>query len=795
MHSHGWSSKAIVLVTLGILTILASSGSLYAQAGADDTVVPAGPYEGRIIRDVKVVGLARVNEDLFWNNIRTTTGEIYATDVVAQDVRNLTRLNQFRRIGVEGELTPDGGVVVTFLIDEWPLVADIQVTGNTSLNDNEILQAIPIRPGDPLDAFQINRAREAIKELYKTRGFYLAEVEIDPSALTESGIVLVIVREGPRVKIKAIEFSGNHTFNAAQLNSSVRLKRSLFLLRRGQIDNDTIEGDINRIGEYYRNRGFLDVRVDRSIDLSNDRREAKITYLIDEGAQYTLHDVRLEGAERLHREQVMGLLAIQPGDVYASDLVRKSLILIQDTYGRLGYVDSVVDVDELRLPNQAQVDLVIRVVEGEATFTGEVRVIGNDLTKREVILREVPLRPGRPLSTLDLATGERRIQTTGLFANPSIRVQSPSPEDPNHRDVIIEVVERDTGQLGFGAAVSSDLGVFGQFDYQQRNFDIADFPESWDEFVRGRAFRGAGQTFNITLQPGDEFSNYSVSITEPYVFRTDNSLRASGSFTRRVLESWNEERFGGSFRLGRRIGRVWTGYVSSRSQSIDLSNIDPNAPTDVFLVEDQNIVTGAGFGVIRTTVDDRIKPTRGSRTELGFEQIGVYGGDFDFSRFTADHTVYLAVDEDFLGRKSVLSISNQVQYQTGGTTPIYERFYLGGRSFRGFDYRTVSPKGIKANNGRPSPDPVGGDFLFFLGLEQSFPIYGDSLGGVVFIDSGTVLADPGFDDYRISAGFGFRIVVDVLSQAPLAFDFGIPISKESRDEERFFSFSIDVPVY
>ena len=61
-------------------------------------------------------------------------------------------------------------------------------------------------------------------------------------------------------------------------------------------------------------------------------------------------------------------------------------------------------------------------------------------------------------------------------------------------------------------------------------------------------------------------------------------------------------------------------------------------------------------------------------------------------------------------------------------------------------------------------------------------------------DSGTVTNDPGFDDYRLSAGAGLRLYIpQVFGPAPLAFDFGFPILRQTGDEERDFSFSIDLP--
>ena len=118
---------------------------------------------------------------------------------------------------------------------------------------------------------------------------------------------------------------------------------------------------------------------------------------------------------------------------------------------------------------------------------------------------------------------------------------------------------------------------------------------------------------------------------------------------------------------------------------------------------------------------------------------------------------------------------------------------MGGQSFRGFDFRSVSPKGIRNDNGLASEDPIGGTWQMFLGAEIEQPVYEDILSVVAFIDAGTVSFDPGVDQFRVAIGMGIRFYVPALSPAPLAFDFGFPILKEDDDDERLFTFTIDLP--
>jgi outer membrane protein insertion porin family len=373
-------------------------------------------------------------------------------------------------------------------------------------------------------------------------------------------------------------------------------------------------------------------------------------------------------------------------------------------------------------------------------------------------------------------------------------VQPPSEFDPRFRDVLVEVGERNTGSINFGAAVGSDSGVAGEFSVRQDNFDIADYPESLDEIIRARAFRGAGQRFNLVLSPGNDVSTFLIGITEPHLFESDVSLGTTAFIRERQFSQYDEERNSITVRLGRRLGDVWSVGISSRFERIELSDIDSDAPVDVFADEGPDSLSGIKISLTRLTTDEPVRPVRGSRLQLEAEQVGALGGDFDFTKLEIDYSVFLTVDEDFLGRRTILRLNTRAGWiPQDGEAPTYEKFYLGGRSFRGFDFRTVSPKGIRADTLEQGDDPIGGEWLFFAGAQYEFPIVGETMNGVFFLDTGTVTDDPGFDEYRVAAGTGIRLYIPQFGQAPLAFDFGFPIVKEDDDEQRVFSFSVQLP--
>ena len=827
---------------------------------------PLAVFESRPVREVRLEGLKGVNEQLVRNQVRTRAGQPMSAEMVRKDVQRLNRLGRFAEINARVEPFDDGTVTVIYQFVETPVITDVQAVGNRQIPDAEIAAVISVLAGTPVDEYALGRAARQIQDLYRRKGYYLAEVEIDRAELAESGIVLFRIKERERVKVADIRITGNEALAEAQLRPGLKTKEA-WLFEKGPLDNDVLDADVAAIIAAYRDRGYLDVRADREVRISPNSREAIVTFLVAEGPQYTLRDVRVEYVDRdaprvppepdtaavareLAREraaqgradepvsdeeitrrleemraereralgltrareatrvftprQLAGLMVLKPGDAYSIRDLNRSLEAINRAYGTMGYIDARVDKAELRDEDEPRVDLVLQVHEGRRSYTGLVKIAGDDLTRQKVIRRQVQVRPQRPLDGPALEETRRRLNALRLFKGAgdedlaeSVKttVQEPDPARPGERDVLVNVTETNTGSLTFGVAASSDAGLIGQIGLHQTNFDILDTPDSFEELIRGRAFRGAGQIFDLSLAPGLESQTYSVSLTEPHLF--DSAYSGSGALFYRSQEfrRYDEERVGTQLSLGRRFGERWNGAVSTRFYTVDLYDIDEFAPVDVFEVEDKNLLTGLGLSLTRTTTDSRFRPTRGTRLELAAEQVGALGGDFTFTRLSANHTLFVPVYEDFLGRTTVLSLHTNVGYipQSESDVPVFERFYLGGRSFRGFRFREVSPKGIRNDTRELGGDPVGGTFAFFLGPEIEQPLLDKYISGVLFLDTGTVINDPGFDDYRVSVGVGVRLYIPQLSPVPLAFDFAVPLVRMEGDDTRLFSFSLDVP--
>lgn len=791
-----------------------------AQVGPNDAApskmlsAKLEPFENRLIRAVTLEGVRDEDRQLALNQIRVQPGQPLRVSAVQADVQRLTRLGRFKQITAQLQTFDDQSVGLIYSAAETPVVKLVQLVGNRQLGDAELGAEIDVLVGTPIDPYQIDRTLRKVRELYRKKGYYQADVTVDEKELKENQILLYRIREGERVKVTDIRFEGNASFSEKELRPA--LKTDVWgIFRDGVLDDLTLDQDLAELLQYYKDRGHLDVRADRRVQPAPNGREAVVTFIIEEGPRYTLRDVRVELAEGAGtrdakeptvytRAQIAGLIPLKSGETYSLDKVRKSIEAMEQAYQKLGYIDARVVKFDVRQPGAPVVDLLLVVSEGKAYKTGVVDIVGNELTQQKVIRRQVRLKPDRPLDGVALRESEDKLKLTRLFGDqrpgekpPKLTVQAARSDEPDHRDVLVEVQETNTGSLQFGAAVGSDGGVIGTIGFSQRNFDLTDYPESWDELIRGRAFRGAGQEFSLVVQPGTEIQNYTISLTDPRLFESDYSGSVAGGFRTRKFEEYDEERLYANLGAGRRFGDRWTGNVQTRVERINIRNVNPFEPFDIQNDKGDHFLTGVKFNLVRTSVDNPIRPTRGSIIRGSVEQVL---GDYTFNLISGDIQTWVTIAEDVLGRKTILSMRLGGSYipQDQKDVPVYERLYLGGRDMRGFRFRGISPRGL-------GPDPlggatpvqttraIGGRFAMNANLQLEQPLVDKYIAGVAFMDTGTVDTKFSVSKYRVAVGLGVRVYLPQLGQAPLAFDFGFPIKKEKEDNKRYFSFSFDVP--
>lgn len=361
------------------------------------------------------------------------------------------------------------------------------------------------------------------------------------------------------------------------------------------------------------------------------------------------------------------------------------------------------------------------------------------------------------------------------------------PPPPGYVDLNIDVTEGRTGRLMAGAGVNSNNGLVGSVVLQEDNFDIMRPPRSWADIVNGYAWRGAGQSFRIEAQPGTQVSRYVVSWNDPFFMRTDYNVGVSGFYFNRFYTEWTEDRLGGRLSVGKAINQYWSASAALRLEDVNIHSVPTTAPQDLKDVQGHNFLSTGSITISNDTRDNSFIPTQGHYLEGSVEQAF---GDFTYTRLEATGSQFFTLREraDGFG-KHILQLYGQVNW-TGNDTPIFERYFAGGySSFRGYAFRGVSP--------HEGNFKVGGNFMALGTVEYMLPITAnDQIRTVFFTDFGSVDRNVTFKDIRVSAGFGFRLIIPAMGPAPIAFDFAWPVVDQydkhhaTQDNRRVFSFYV-----
>jgi outer membrane protein insertion porin family len=818
----GWLAgavAAVVVMAAPPAAALAQPGSA-AQPGPAAPAVPADappavvppPFilspglselKGRRVEDVAIRGNTQVSSAVIRNLIRTRPGEPFDPATVSEDYQRVFELRKFANVEARVEPTPGGGVTVTFVVTEQRQIKNVRFKGAVKVDEVTLREAIDIREGDAIDPFRIALARSALESSYKDKNYALAAVTVDEEALGRAGVLIFNIVEGPRVRVRNIRFVGGTSFSEGTLKDQIKTSTYVFIFREGKYSPEQVEEDVAGLRRYYESKGFFDARVGRKLVWSPDLTELQVDFLIDEGPRYKVDKVTFvrvngeavtpgstlgvaEGDLRSKLKMVEG--SNWDGEVLVRD-VREVVRAYSAKYGFI-YVPGSTDPDYLRVDTKpvfrrepGKVELVYQVREGKEFYLGNIQTKGNVKSQDKLILREFrDFTPGDKFNSAAMQDATERLRRLPYFGSVAV---TPTGTDPAVRDLLVEVTETRTASFNIGAGVNSNGGVAGNFVYEERNFDIANWPASLSDLGTDRAFKGAGQNFRLAFEPGTVQTSASLRFSEPYVFDQPYSFTNEVYLRTRIREGYDDRRIGDTVTVGHRFTYNLGASVSLRGEDVDINSIEDRKlrAQEILDAEGHQTLTSAAVNVRYDTTNPGLFPTQGTITSGRWESYGALGGDFTFQKFTLGFEAYKTVAEDVLDRKTVLSFRGNAGYIVGDS-PFFERFYGGGiGSIRGFRFRGVSPR-----SGRDE-DPVGGDFLLTGTLEVGFPLAGEALRGVVFVDAGTVESQVRIGTVRTSAGVGVRVQLPFLGQVPLAIDYGYPILRDDMDDTQSISFS------
>lgn len=766
------SIAAIVWSLLGGLLFV--SGQVFAQ-------MP----EPREIGELKVEfqGARNVSEENVFAHILLRRGQNFDQGLADQSIRALYESGNFDYIEISEMPQADGTVTVIFEVTPKYRVREVLYEGLEDRDPDDFEEDVEIEVGGPLDPVQVKRDSVAIFDYLQERGYFDASVtyDIERDDRSGTGIVTFRIKEGRRYKIDDIKFEGNANVDSGDLRDEMETSEYIFLWSwitgSGRLQRDVIRTDLETLRNHYRDLGFLDVQInDGDVRyVYGDGSELDVIIPVVEGRRYTLGTIEFKGNTLIETNILQRVAQLKTGNHFSPTAVREAANNLKDHYGQFGYLDTFIRVERAPDTETGTIDLTFNVREGDVFFVESISIQGNIKTKSEVILRELALAPGDTFDLIRMKASEARLKNTRFFDN--VNLSPEATNIPARRNLRVNVSERETGELSFGAGFSSLSEITAFLEFKQSNFDI---------FSHRTWFQGGGQKFRIRLAVGTASSSFILSFEEPWIFnrRMAFGFELFRNETDYVSTVYNELRMGFEVYLRRRLFELVQGRLSYRLEQVEIMDVDANVAPVIAREEGSRSVSKVGWLMSRDSRDRYLWTTSGSRISSNSELAGLGGQTYYINQEFRATKFFLFFEDPFDQTLMLHARTGTIFGYNDRSVPFFDRYFLGGPyTLRGFDFRDVGPKDPAFL------DPTGGNTMAMAQVEYLIRFV-EPIGIAGFYDVGFVNDDK-FDwdptGYNDNWGVGARIAV---MGAPLNLDFAWPITSDDfNDGGMQFNFS------
>ena len=760
------------------------------------------PKKAPVIDSIEIVGLQQVNHQTILNKLQSKKGEPFSQSVLEEDIRRLYESNLFLKIDWKvDDVVAGEKVKIILTVEESVMILEVKFEGVDEFSLSALKGVLKINDNSALNTFLVKADIKALVDKYLEKGYYFVDINYRVDNGIKGKILTYIIREGPKVKISDILFNGNKSFpyeppkyiwgKAYNVFYEIFYEHPLYNAIKQ--DNATyyqekeLVLDVERLKKFYRDSGWLDVNIFIEDVAFNSRKNlVTITIHIDEGERFKVGKLIVSDNKIITTADIFAKTKVKAGAVYEMEAILKDINSIKALYGKLGYIDCDVEIKTHFPAKPAIVDLAYEVKEGQPSYLEKIKIIGNDKTKDKVIRREMVIAPGELMDYSLIRESLDRVSRTRYFKDMDFDIEEGSL--PQHKNMVLKVDETTTGMLNFGGGYSSSFGFSGIIQYDQINFDLANPPESFAGFFTGKSFAGGGQRLRLSWQPGISTSQYGISFTEPYVYDKPLELNVNISGFERDWIDYSENRDSIDFTLAKRFKKTLLIGAGPRTEQIDISNVDSDAPQSIKDLRGSNSQQSITYFIENDTRNRWYFPNGGYRVRLSEEYAGGFlGGDFDFTKTILTADKYNTLFDLSDNKPIVLSINSKLgqveRFGDTAVTPFFEKFYGGGfKSARGFRYRTISPKvdGV----------PVGGKIMGVFNSELSYPLYTEEMAGAtmeimrfgVFYDAANVVNtwdELKWATTRTSFGYGLRFQIGMI---PVSLDIAYPLRQQPDDE-------------
>ena len=755
---------------------LRPAAAIVVMAASAALVSPAWAVEPFVIKDIRVEGLQRTDPGTVFAALPFRIGDTYTDDKGAAALRALFATGLFKDVRLEVEKD-----VTVLIVDERSIIASVTFVGLKEFDKEPLTKSLRdagIGEGLPFDRAVIDRAEQEIKRQYLSRSLYGAEVVTTVTPMERNRVsVTFTMTEGDAARISDVRIVGATLVSEGTLKDLFELTPSGWFTWYSKTDRysrSKLNSDLEKLRAYYFNRGYLEFAIESTqVTISPDKQTISIAISIKEGQPYTVTSVRLEGDYLGKDEEFRSLVLLRPGQPYRGDAVTETNKRFQDLFGLYGYAFARIEPRPEIDRATGQVAVVFSAEPQRRVYVRRIDVAGNTRTRDEVIRREFRQLESAWYDGGLIKLSKERLERLGYFKDIEVET-SEVAGSPDQVDLVVNLVEKPTGNLAIGAGYSNAEKLTFNASIKQDN-----------------AF-GSGNSLGVEVNTSKYNRTLVVGTVDPY-WTVDGISLAVDAFYRTsrpvnyLGDSYSLRTPGASVRFGVPfseydtvfMGLGWERTELGTSVGLPLAWLNYRA-----LYGNKTDAVATTLGWARDGRDSLLVPSAGRYQRLFFEWS--FLGEVKYLKTNVQYQEYWQLPWRLtLGVNAELGLGKGLG---GKPYPVFKNFYGGGlgtvRAFEQGSLGVVDPTGAY----------IGGAKRFNANTELYFPVPGTgndkTLRIFAFADTGNVWREDEKvtgSSLRASAGLGLSWISPV---GPLKLSWGSPLRVQRNDRIQKFQFQI-----
>jgi outer membrane protein insertion porin family len=696
--------------------------------------------------------------------IKSKVGTTLDSDNLTLDIQLLMKeLPRFEHIQVSIDPgTTDEEVTLRFIFQKKRIAKIVRIIIEKGYEElNSLLDELAIRRGRVFRADALERDKEYLRKAYVRAGYPKATVDHELIEKDTNGDLEIRFHVHPKsrkVQIKKLYFYGNYSVGTDRLKDVMKTRtRSWFLASRPQLNDFTLVEDLDALYAYYKNNGYLDVKITHELELQ-DNKYAWISIFVEEGRRYKVRDLKVYGAKSLTPELVLKKSGLRHMKEFSEKDLRLGLQKIREYYGEVGYalVQTLSNYDPV---NES---LALYVQEGQVQKISGVKIEGLKKMKEKVAMYDVKIKKGDIVNTTLIKQTLQKMKATGYYRDVLVDyVPLDDPKNPNKGDLVITVTEANTQYISFGFGASTS-GPQGQFSYGNQNLF------------------GSGKGLSLQAMKSKELSKLGLVFNDPHLFGSDYTAQARASYEDRQGSEYDETRIRTRIMIKKAITEKLQFGIGARFEFVTLDNISEGINQTTYNIRKKTKV----IGMISTLIyKNQVRDTAGDIKKghsISLALLPSYSDQGAYIKAFTQVTGALSLGENSDGSSHTISGRISLGY-VSDNAPVFEKYYAGGiGSIRGFESRSLTPRG----NG------IGGGAIVSANVAYSFPIISNRVKGVVFVEGASIGNNfESLSDVRLVGGIGVRTNLrDTFLGTSLEFGYAFPLLKQEGDQLKPFYF-------